>query len=208
MGGTRHCANHLRVCARRRALANTRFVSGDVHEAVDDGPFDAVIGRPVLMYVPDPSAVLHTQAAALRRGGIVAPIEFDLDTARTITATPLASRALTWVRAAFEQAGIQGALGPRLWQIPRGAGLKPVGMTSTQLHFGPDDPDGHALLAGIVRTLLPVIERTGVATAAGWTPTRWSKGWATSSSPRKPCSRTQRSPAPGPSSDAERGCRG
>jgi ubiquinone/menaquinone biosynthesis C-methylase UbiE len=150
----------------RRALANTRFVSGDIREAVDDGPFDAVVGRLVLMYVPDPSAVLQTQAATLRRGGIVAPIEFDLDTARTIPATPLASRALTWVRAAFEQAGIQGALGPRLWQILAGAGLKPVGMTAIQPHFGPDDPDGHALLAGIVRTLLPVIERTGIATAA------------------------------------------
>jgi hypothetical protein len=39
-------------------------------------------------------------------------------------------------------------------------------MTSIQPHFGPADPDGHALLAGMVRTLLPVIERTGVATAA------------------------------------------
>jgi hypothetical protein len=73
---------------------------------------------------------------------------------------------LSWVRAAFERAGIEPALGPRLWQVVGDAGLTPVGMTSIQPHFGPDDPDGHALLAGIVRTLLPVIERTGVATAA------------------------------------------
>jgi ubiquinone/menaquinone biosynthesis C-methylase UbiE len=152
--------------ARRRGLVNTRFVLGDIHDALDGGTFDAVVGRLVLMYVPDPSAVLSTQAAALRPGGIVAPIEFDLGTARTIPATPLASRALTWVRAAFERAGIQLALGPRLWQVLAGAGLKPVGMTSIQPHFGPGDPYGQALLAGIVRTLLPVIERTGVATAA------------------------------------------
>ena len=31
---------------------------------------------------------------------------------------------------------------------------------------GPDDLDGAAILAGIVRTVLPLIERTGVATAA------------------------------------------
>jgi hypothetical protein len=34
-----------------------------------------------------------------------------------------------------------------------------------QPHFGPDDPDGAAILAGIVRTALPLIERAGVATA-------------------------------------------
>jgi hypothetical protein len=115
--------------------------------------------------VPDPSVVLRTHAATVRSGGVVAPIEFDLESARTIPPTPLASRALSWVRAAFERAEIQPALGPRLWQVLDDAGLKPAGMTSIQPHFGPADTDGHALLAGIVQTLLPVIERAGVATA-------------------------------------------
>ncbi len=39
-------------------------------------------------------------------------------------------------------------------------------MIGVQPHFGPEDPDGAAILAGIVRTVLPLIERTGVATAA------------------------------------------
>lgn len=56
-------------------------------------------------------------------------------------------------------------LGPRLWQVLEQAGLAPSGMLATQPHFGPADPDGHALLAGIVRTLLPAIERNGIATA-------------------------------------------
>jgi hypothetical protein len=38
-------------------------------------------------------------------------------------------------------------------------------MTGVQPHFGPNDPDGAALLAGIVRVALPLMERTGVATA-------------------------------------------
>jgi hypothetical protein len=37
-------------------------------------------------------------------------------------------------------------------------------MIGIQPCFGPDDPDGAALLAGIVRTLLPLMERTAVAT--------------------------------------------
>jgi ubiquinone/menaquinone biosynthesis C-methylase UbiE len=152
--------------ARRLGLTNVHFVGGDIHDAVESGPFDAVVGRLVLMYVPDPSAVLRTQAATLRPGGIVAPIEFDLDSARTIPPTPLTTRALGWLREAFERAGIQPALGPRLWEVMANAGLKPAGMTSIQPHFGPADPNGRALLAGIVRTLLPVIESTGVAGAA------------------------------------------
>ena len=45
------------------------------------------------------------------------------------------------------------------------AGLQPRGMIGIQPCFGPDDPDGAALLVGIVRTLLPLMERSGVATA-------------------------------------------
>ena len=39
-------------------------------------------------------------------------------------------------------------------------------MIGVQPHFGPSDADGAAMLAGIVRAVLPLIERTGVATAA------------------------------------------
>ena len=152
--------------AERQGRANVRFVHGDIHDPYDDGAFDAVVCRLVLMYVPDPSAVLRTQAAAVRTGGIVAPIEFDVSVARTIPASPLASKALGWAKDASERAGMDIALGPRLWRVLEQAELAPAGMLSIQSHFGPGDPDGHALLAGIVRTLLPVIEQRGVASAA------------------------------------------
>ena len=70
--------------ASRRGLANVSFVLGDIHDESGRGPFDAVVGRLVLMYVPDPAAMLRTQAATLRPGGLVAPIEFGVDSARTI----------------------------------------------------------------------------------------------------------------------------
>lgn len=151
--------------AERLGRGNVRFVLGDIHDALDDGLFDAVVCRLVLMYVPEPSAVLRAQAPALRPGGIIAPIEFDVGQARTIPGTPLASQALGWARAASERTGMDTELGPRLWQVLEQAGLTPSGMMAIQPHFGPADPDGHALLAGIVRTLLPAIERTGIATA-------------------------------------------
>jgi SAM-dependent methyltransferase len=151
--------------AERLGRANVRFVLGDIHDPVEDGAFDAVVCRLVLMFVPDPSAVLRTQSAAVRPGSIVAPIEPDISRAGTIPQTPQASQAVGWVTAAYEQSGTEIALGPRLWQVLEQAGLTPTGMLTIQPYFGPADPMGHALLPGIVRTLLPVLERTGIAAA-------------------------------------------
>jgi hypothetical protein len=146
-------------------LGNVRFVTGDIHEAAAGGQFDAIVGRLVLMYVSDPAAVLRTQAALLRPGGVVAPIEFDLRSARSLPPTPLVGQLLEWLLKAFERAGIQPSLGPRLWATLLEAGLRPLGMIGIQPHFGPQDPDGPAILSGIVGAVLPLMERTGVATA-------------------------------------------
>jgi SAM-dependent methyltransferase len=154
------------VRAGQRGLSNVRFVVGDIHDRAPEGPFDAIIGRLVLMYVPDPAEVLRTQAGGLRPGGVVAPIEFDLRSARSLPSTPLVGQALSWLRETFTRAGVDPALGPALWAVLQAAGLRPSGMIGVQPHFGPDDPDGPAILAGIVRTVLPLIERLGVATAA------------------------------------------
>jgi hypothetical protein len=40
-----------------------------------------------------------------------------------------------------------------------------AGPRAIQPYFGLADPMSHALLPGIVRTLLPVLERTGIAAA-------------------------------------------
>ena len=154
------------VRARQRQLERVRFTVGDITESAPGGPYDAIVSRLVLMYVSDPVAVLKTQSAVLRPGGIVAPIEFDIPAGGAVPSTPTVQRALSWILEAFSRAGIHSALGPRLWAVARDAGLQPRGMLGVQLYFGPEDANGTALLAGIVRTLLPLLERTGVATAA------------------------------------------
>jgi cyclopropane fatty-acyl-phospholipid synthase-like methyltransferase len=155
--------------ARRRAgqrgLAQVRFVEGDIHDPTPGGPFDAIVGRLVLMYVPDPAAVLRRQATVLRAGGLVVPIELDIPTSRSLPAIPLVSQAVAWLAEAFAKGGIQPSLGSRLWSVLREAGLRPLGMIGVQPHFGPDDPGAIGTLAGVIRTAAPLIERTGVATA-------------------------------------------
>jgi SAM-dependent methyltransferase len=74
--------------AQQAGLANVTFVVGDIHEPAPGGPFDAIVGRLVLMYVPDPAVVLRRQAAGLRPGGVVVPVEFDLHSARSVRRPP------------------------------------------------------------------------------------------------------------------------
>jgi SAM-dependent methyltransferase len=154
-----------RLRAEQRGLTQVRFVEGDIHDPAPGGPFDAIVGRLLLMYVPDPAAVLRQQVTVLRAGGLVVPIEFDVPTARALPASPLVSQAVAWIAEAFAKGGIRPSLGARLWAVVREAGLRPLGMIGVQPHFGPGDPAAVALLAGIVRTIAPLIERTGVATA-------------------------------------------
>lgn len=106
--------------AQARGVSNVRFTAGDIHDPAPDGPFDAIIGRPVLMSVPDPAAVLRTHATSLSAGGVVAPIEFDLHSARSLPATPLVAQAHGWLRQAFAAARIDPALGPGLGQCSSG----------------------------------------------------------------------------------------
>ena len=61
--------------------------------------------------------------------------------------------------------GIRPSLGSRLGAYSGRRGLRPLGMIGIQPHFGSDDPVTIGMLAGIIRTTAPLIERTGVATA-------------------------------------------
>src|SRR5262249_307309 len=94
------------------------------------------------------------------------PIEFDLHSARSLPPTPLVGQALPWLGEAFTRAGIDPALGPGLWAVLQAAGLQPSGMIGVQPYFGPDDPDGAPIPPRICKTVLPLIVRLGVATAA------------------------------------------
>src|SRR3954463_8952799 len=75
--------------AQQRGLTNARFIAGDIQTPAPVDEVDAIVCRLVLMYTPDPAAILRAQATRLRSGGVVAPVEFDVASARSIPATPL-----------------------------------------------------------------------------------------------------------------------
>ncbi len=155
----------LDVAALRAAAhPQLRFTLGDVRYWRDDAPFDAVVGRLILFHLANPLGVLRHHAAALRPGGLLLALDFDLRAARAEPAAPLIDEALGWVDAAFRHAGASPAIGTRLALLLVEAGLADVQGFGVQGYLAPNDPRGPALLSGVVRALAPQIVAAGIAT--------------------------------------------
>ena len=50
---------------------NVRFNESNVNEILDEKPFDAVVGRFILMYLSDPVATLRSVSKLMRPGGVI-----------------------------------------------------------------------------------------------------------------------------------------
>jgi SAM-dependent methyltransferase len=167
--GVDEAAPLLEVAERRRTAegrGNVRFVRGDARTYRDDEPFDAIVTRLLLFHLPDAVDVVRHWLSALRPGGLVLAIDFDLGAARTEPTTPLAATALGWVESAFRAAGANPRIGAQLNQLLRAAGVVDLTSFGVQPYMAPDDPRGPRLLGGVVRTLAPQIVSAGIATEA------------------------------------------
>jgi SAM-dependent methyltransferase len=152
--------------AEQRGLTNVTFIHDDLHTVQIADEFDAVVGRLILLYTPDPAEVLRKYAALVRRGGVVAVMEYEMTAAGTLPPTELSVRVTGWIAEAFNRSGLDASLGARLGPVLRAAGLDGAVVLGLQGYREPRDPEGARLAAGTIRTLLPVLERTGVAAAA------------------------------------------
>ena len=142
-----------------------RFKLTAIEEFGSSEPFDAVVGRLVLMYVADPAAALRNLVRSLRPGGIVAFQELEVSSAHAVPDGPLVTQATTWVMEALRRAGAEIDMGPKLFATFRKAGLPEPQMIGTISVISGESP-GYENLTGLVRAALPAIERFGIATAA------------------------------------------
>ena len=70
-----------RTRAAEQGLESVRFEQTTVGDLALDQPVDAVIGRLILMHLPDPVGTLRQLAGLVRPGGFVAFSEFDMSAA-------------------------------------------------------------------------------------------------------------------------------
>ena len=158
------------LLAARRAdadgLENVAFRVADVAEPLEPDAFDALVGRLVLMYAPDPGAWLRQLARAVKPGGIVTFQEFDMEGARSAPVCPLYDLSVHRLLETFRRGGAETRMGLRLGRVFEDAGLPaPRMLLGARVERGRDSP-AYQQIADVTRTLLPLMEKTGVATAA------------------------------------------
>jgi SAM-dependent methyltransferase len=156
-----------RTRVRAAGWGNVELHQGDVRSLGLAPDFDAVVGRWILMYLPDPAELLRQAQAYLRPGGIVAFQESDLTTPiRTFPPLPLHDRVRTWTARPDGAPGPATDMGLQLRRTFVEAGLdSPHLRLDAPIGGGPDWP-GYAYLADSVRSLLPFLEQIGTVTHA------------------------------------------
>jgi SAM-dependent methyltransferase len=157
---------HARERVSAMGLTNVDFVEGDIRDLAFDEPFDAAVGRLVLMYLADPAATLRRIAALLRPGGIIAFQELTLtESGLTYPEAPLLQRTGTLINETFRRAGTEMEMGLKLYPAFIAAGLPAPAMRAERpIGGGPDFP-GYRWMAQITRSILPLMEQLGVANA-------------------------------------------
>jgi ubiquinone/menaquinone biosynthesis C-methylase UbiE len=171
--GVERSAEAVARAQRRIAQAgcdNVSFVQGDVSALDDvldvaDSSFDAVVGRAILMYLPDPATALRASAQRLRPGGLLCFREPDMTYEWVAPPSPLWDQVRAW----FLQTANRIGFNPRMaLQLPRA--LREAGLPHPELRLdaviaqGPNAPV--YFWADFIRGLVPVMEKLGVATTA------------------------------------------
>ena len=156
-----------RARAKSAGFSHLVFREGNLTDIGSDEKFNAVVGRLVLMYQPDPAATLRQLASHLEFGGIVAFGEYNITPAamRAPADMPLTGKLFGWIDGAFRHAGAETRMADRLFRTYRDAGLGNPKLSLMSYLGGGQEWDGYAYAAATVRSLLPLILKAGLASA-------------------------------------------
>jgi SAM-dependent methyltransferase len=149
------------------SLGNVSFRVGDAASITFERPFDAAIGRYVLQFQSDPATMLRTVAARVRSGGVIVFHEIDHGGVGSFPSVPTYDRCCRWVIETLRSHDTETRMGTKLHSTFVGAGLPAPSMRLEALiGGGPKASDCVHLVSDLVGTLLPEMERLGIATAA------------------------------------------
>jgi ubiquinone/menaquinone biosynthesis C-methylase UbiE len=152
--------------AQRRAVAfgleNTSFNRADIAAYVPPNPFDAIVGRLVLQFVPDPIAIIKRLCGMLRPGGILALQEPTWKLWLTYTAhLPLRLFVTQAARDAFQAGGASTEMEQQLYRGFIASGLQAPQLRA-ELPLG-NSPEFRTLLPDLLAALMPNIIAKGLA---------------------------------------------
>jgi SAM-dependent methyltransferase len=149
-----------------KGLRNVAFRKGDPTRMTFDRPFDAIVGRMILMHCGDPPAMLRKLAAHVQPGGVMVFLEPAWSFARSLPLVPLYERCCQWIVESFRSGGVETEMGIKLHSAFVAAELPGPSMQMYPMIGGPAAAlDWLRGTAGIVNTMQSEIIRLGLATA-------------------------------------------
>jgi len=153
--------------ADAQSRGNVFFREGDPAQMSFDRPFDAVVGRYVLHFQPDPAAMLRKLAVHVKLGGLIVFHEIDWDGVRSFPPSRTYEQCCRWILETLRLLNVETRMGIKLHATFLAAGLQAPTMRLEAVVGGPSSvSDRLHLLANQVETMAPEMERLGVATAA------------------------------------------
>ncbi len=142
---------------------NISFRQGDLDPLGVAETFDAVVGRYVLVFNPNPAAMLKSVARLVRPGGVIAFHEPDWNGSRSNPVAPMYERCSDWIVRTFKRVGANPHMGQDLHSAFIRAGIPAPSMALRALIGGPSDDVSYVdLIAELGITMAPVMEEQGV----------------------------------------------
>src|ERR1700683_3926459 len=148
-----------RAHAKAAEVANVAFLEGDPTELKFDRPFDAVVGRFILMCYPDPADALRKLAEKLRPGGLIVFHEFDFNNCRSFPQASTFDRTVDWTKKTLAATGASFPMGLELHSAYLAAGLPEPTMIMEALIGGGSELARYELIADTIQSILPMMEK-------------------------------------------------
>jgi SAM-dependent methyltransferase len=146
-----------RVRMAEQGLVQVAFVQTDLSEISSDEWFDAVVGRYILMFLPNPASVLRSVAALVRPGGALAFQETDWTSFREeVARLPLWSMCAGLAAETLERCGANTDMGSALSRVFQDAGLPAPAVRVDRL------TGAEAWLPDCLHSLQPRMEELGL----------------------------------------------
>ncbi|MFI5881474.1 class I SAM-dependent methyltransferase [Streptomyces sp. NPDC051554] len=156
--------DRARENAAASSFGNVTFEQGRLPDLEMSEPFDALVGRLILIHLDDPVATVKGLTRLVRPGGVVTFQDFNISRTRAVPAVPLVTESVGCISAALREGRRDPDMGEQLADVLRLSGLSDPSVAVAVPAGGPDSA-AVTLIAKSARSLLPVMERGGIATA-------------------------------------------
>jgi SAM-dependent methyltransferase len=148
--------------ASEQGFSNVTFQCVRLDEYRTDGLFDAIIGRHILIHVPDPLSILQRICESLRPGGVAVFQEYDFEAVHAAyPPCPLRDQTFQVFRDFFGRA-CHGDIGTRLFHLFIEAGLTSPDCRAEYPIDGGADSAFYEWIAESFRSILPRAQALGV----------------------------------------------